>query len=80
MPVAGRPRFQNRLGLHLSLFAVTLVTATLAGADHYAGFLSEFSRQTVVFDLSLLLNGLWYSGTFLGILAAHEAGHYLYCR
>ncbi len=31
-------------------------------------------------DLSLVLNGLWYSGTILAILTAHEMGHYLYCR
>ena len=31
-------------------------------------------------DRSLILGGLWYSGTFLAILGAHEAGHYLYCR
>ena len=31
-------------------------------------------------DWHLLLGGLWYSGTFLAILGAHEAGHYLYCR
>ena len=30
--------------------------------------------------MSLVLGGLWYSGTFLAILGAHEAGHYLYCR
>jgi membrane-associated protease RseP (regulator of RpoE activity) len=28
----------------------------------------------------LLLHGFWYSGTLLGILGAHEMGHYLLCR
>ena len=31
-------------------------------------------------DWHLLLNGLWYSGTLLGILGAHEMGHYVCCR
>jgi membrane-associated protease RseP (regulator of RpoE activity) len=75
-----RPRFQNRVWLHATLFVVTVITATLAGAEHYAGFASEFGRREVVLDRTLILNGLWYSGTFLGILLAHEMGHYLYCR
>ena len=39
---------------------------------------SAGGRSTI--DRSLFLGGLWYSGTFLAILGAHEAGHYLYCR
>ena len=78
MPERARPR--NRLALHIGLFILTLITATLAGADSYASFISEFGRRTVTLDRSLILGGLWYSGTFLAILGAHEAGHYLYCR
>ena len=38
-----RPRkFQSRLWLHALLFLLTLVTTTLAGAEHYASFISEF--------------------------------------
>ena len=74
------PRFQNRLWLHLLLLGVTVVTATLAGADHYASFISEFGRQPIALSWSLVFNGFWYSGTFLGILLAHELGHYLFCR
>jgi membrane-associated protease RseP (regulator of RpoE activity) len=74
------PRFQNRLWLHLLLFAVTLATATIAGAFHYVSFISEFGRQRVELTESLLVSGFWYSGTFLGILLAHELGHYLFCR
>jgi membrane-associated protease RseP (regulator of RpoE activity) len=80
LPVPERARPRNRLGLHIGLFILTLITATLAGADSYASFVSEFGRRTVTIDRSLLLGGLWYSGTFLAILGAHEAGHYLYCR
>jgi membrane-associated protease RseP (regulator of RpoE activity) len=77
---AGRRRFQNRVGLHVALFALTFLTTTLAGAQHYWGYLSELLRRTPPVEPSLLLNGLWYSGTILGILGAHELGHYLYCR
>ena len=80
LPVPERARPRNRLALHIGLFILTLITATLAGAESYASFVSEFGRRTVVLDSSLILGGLWYSGTFLAILGAHEAGHYLYCR
>jgi membrane-associated protease RseP (regulator of RpoE activity) len=80
LPVPERARPRNRLALHIGLFFLTLITATLAGAESYASFISEFGRRTVTLDRSLILGGLWYSGTFLAILGAHEAGHYLYCR
>ena len=80
LPVPDRARPRNRLTLHIGLFVLTLITATLAGAESYASFISEFGRRTVTIDRGLILGGLWYSGTFLAILGAHEAGHYLYCR
>ena len=48
--------------------------------SHYAAFLSDFGRQPVTFEWALLTQGLWYSLTIVGILGAHEMGHYLACR
>jgi membrane-associated protease RseP (regulator of RpoE activity) len=76
----GRPRFQNRLGRHITLFVLTLLSTTLVGAVHYYYFLAEFDTRPVALEWSLLANGLWYSLTVLGILGAHEMGHYLFCR
>ena len=73
-------RFQHVLWKHVLLFLLTLTTTTLVGANHYAAFLSEFSPKHIPFDGHLLLSGLWYSLTILGILGAHEMGHYLACR
>lgn len=73
-------KFQSRLWLHLLLFLVTLVTTTAVGALHYHSFASEFSRVEIPLRWSLLVSGLWYSLTLLGILGAHEMGHYLLCR
>jgi hypothetical protein len=78
-PVPAR-RFQHAVWKHVLLFLLTLATTTLAGADHYYAFLSEFRRKEVPLDWSLLVSGLWYSLTILGILGAHEMGHYVACR
>jgi membrane-associated protease RseP (regulator of RpoE activity) len=76
-----RPRkFQSRLWLHILLLGLTIVSTTVAGALHYASFISEFSQRSVTLSWGLLFEGFWYSGTLLGILGAHEMGHYLLCR
>jgi membrane-associated protease RseP (regulator of RpoE activity) len=76
-----RPRkFQSRLWLHLLLLLLTIGSTTVAGAFHYASFVSEFSSRPVTLSWGFLLQGFWYSGTLLGILGAHEMGHYLLCR
>jgi membrane-associated protease RseP (regulator of RpoE activity) len=76
-----RPKFQNRTWLHLLLFLLTVVSTTLVGALHYAGFLLDFqNRELPMTFAELVPHGFWYSGTILGILGAHELGHYLACR
>lgn len=74
-------KFQDRKWLHLLLLILTAVSTTLAGADHYLGFMSDYGRPAAAVDWApLLFHGLWYSGTILLILGAHELGHYLACR
>jgi membrane-associated protease RseP (regulator of RpoE activity) len=76
-----RPRkFQSRLWLHALLLLLTIGTTTTAGALHYASFISEFETRPIAWHWGLLLQGFWYSGTLIGILGAHEMGHYLLCR
>jgi membrane-associated protease RseP (regulator of RpoE activity) len=58
----------------------TVVMTTIVGAEHYAAFISAFGQRSVPENLSLLLRGLWYSGTVIAILGAHEMGHYVMCR
>jgi membrane-associated protease RseP (regulator of RpoE activity) len=76
----GRPKFEDRVGLHILLFILTLAVTTVVGADHYFAFRTEFGRREVPIEWSLLQNGLWYSVTLLFILGAHEMGHYAFCR
>ncbi len=75
-----RRKFQSRVRLHLLLFLLTLVTTTFFGTGHYVAFLEDFNRNPVQPHWGLLVAGLWYSGTILAILGAHEMGHYLLCR
>ncbi|MGB7219631.1 MAG: site-2 protease family protein [Vicinamibacterales bacterium] len=76
-----RPKFQDRVWLHAVLFVLTIATTTLVGAEHYAGFQSDFLPITVQMPLrALLVRGLWYSVTILTILGCHELGHYFACR
>ncbi len=78
-----------RLWLHLLLLILTLLTTTVVGAQLAYNF--ERSRPSftaadvdALFGLLRrpgdLLSGLPYSLTLLGILLAHELGHYLACR
>ena len=71
-------RFQDRTWLHALLFLATLLTTTLMGALHYAGFSTDFLDDVPI--AVSLVQGFWYSVPILAILGAHEMGHYVMCR
>ena len=76
-----RPSRPKRPWRQILLFALTVLSTTLVGANHFASFYMDFGNQPL--DLSgvgLVLNGLWYSASILAILGAHEFGHYYACR
>jgi len=76
-----RPKFQDRVWLHILLFVLTIATTTLVGASQYASFLTDFLDRGLPMPVrSLILRGFWYSGTILAILGCHELGHYFACR
>ena len=77
---APRRKFRHRWWVHIVLFLATLLVTTAVGALHYHSFISEFGRRQVPLTWGLMVDGLWYSLTLLGILGAHEFGHYYYCR
>ena len=77
-----RPKFQDRVWLHVLLFALTIASTTVVGAEHYAGFIDDF-RHSASLPMpfgALLVRGLYYSITILAILGCHELGHYFACR
>ena len=85
------PPPHGRLGVQLLLFALTVVTTTMVGAENYAFFTIDYAQlaslikaddgalRDLIWQRWSLLGGLWYSLTILGILGCHEMGHYLYC-
>jgi membrane-associated protease RseP (regulator of RpoE activity) len=73
-------RFQHRWRTHILLFLATVVTTTMVGAEHYLSFTAQFGTREVILSWDLIWPGLAYSAAVLGILGAHEMGHYLACR
>ena len=73
-------RFQHRWWRHILLFLLTVATTTDVGVSYYLSFLSELGTRAVRVDWSVIRHGLVYSSAVLGILGAHEMGHYLACR
>ena len=84
-PLAGvAPR--ERYWLHILLFALTLFSTTMVGAamqmDFDRNVAFDLERSLDIYGLAwshpgLLWRGLPFSMTLMGILLAHESGHYL---
>ena len=84
------PAWASSLPFHLLLLALTVLTTLTVGAQ----VALNYSRHVPAFNLELsdsLLRSIWqhpstlalglpFSCTLLGILLAHEMGHYLTCR
>lgn len=69
---------KKRLLIQLLLFVLTVISTTLAGAEwRYGG---SFLYAPVTMGWKEFLGGFAYSIPFLGILTAHEFGHYLTAR
>lgn len=66
---------RERWWIHGILFALTLLTTTIAGAT-FAGIPAAWHLPS----LSAIRIGMWFSLPLCAILAAHESGHYLMSR
>lgn len=63
------------------LLLLTVLSTALVGSEYYYSFLSAFgTAPPVSVDWFLFSKGLIFSSAVLGILGAHEMGHYFACR
>ncbi len=84
------PAWTSSFPFHLALLGATVLTTLIVGAqmaENYAAHRPAFDLdlswsllRSLAKHPSLLLRGLPFSGTLLGILLAHELGHYLTAR
>jgi hypothetical protein len=80
---------KRKYWLHALLFLLTVLTTLIVGARLEQNFLSNkpmFGADEYFFPIrwiwaqpSRLLDGIPFSATLLGILMAHEMGHFIYC-
>jgi membrane-associated protease RseP (regulator of RpoE activity) len=85
-----RARWYNSLPFHLALLLLTVLTTLIAGthiAINYTQNLPAFDWDVSLAYFrelwrhpGLLVSGVPFSFTLLGILLAHELGHYFTCR
>ena len=62
------------------MFVLTIGTTWSAGVLYYLSFKSGLGTEAVAIDAITLAHGVIYSAAVLGILGAHEMGHYIACR
>jgi membrane-associated protease RseP (regulator of RpoE activity) len=84
------PAWISSLPFHLLLFALTVLTTLTVGVEIEANYVAQRPAFNLDFSFTLfqslwrhpgrLAPGVPFSCTLLGILLAHELGHYLTCR
>ena len=83
VPVPPRPKYWLHGLLLVSTVFTTLVVGTQLAAAYHAENSFDPSLNfflTIFFHPSILLAGVPFSFTLLGILLAHEMGHYIACK
>lgn len=76
---------RKKIWLNLLLFLLTLGTTLFVGILNYLAFEEmDLGRSGLIGNLlshpEVILKGLYFAGTIMAILLAHESGHYLACR
>ena len=80
-PPPPRPKFQHRYRTHIVLFVLTFVAMTFPFFPIAVWLVITGETSALdYFSWDTMGSRLWYAVPMLGILGAHEFGHYFYCR
>ena len=74
------PRLTSRIWVNIILFIVTFLSMMLMGVDIPSGTLAGSDASPVAVLLQYIWTGWPFALSMMGILFAHEMGHYLMCR
>ena len=74
------PKLTSRLYINIILFVLTILSVMLMGVDVPPEVLAANERSSILFLFQHILSGWPFALSMLGILFAHEMGHYLMCR
>jgi membrane-associated protease RseP (regulator of RpoE activity) len=74
------PRLSSNWIINLILFVITFFSMMLMGADVPAGAVSSNQSSIILLLFQYIFTGWPFALSMMGILFAHEMGHYLMCR
>jgi len=80
VPSPVTPRASYRVLVNIILFVLTVISVMLTGIDVPPGAIPPDSPFSLPFLLRYLWTGWPFALSMLGILLAHEMGHYIACR
>jgi membrane-associated protease RseP (regulator of RpoE activity) len=80
VPSPAVPKLSSGWILNLVLFVITFFSMMLMGVDAPSEVVSGSESSIILFLLQHILTGWPFALSMMGILFAHEMGHYLMCR
>lgn len=74
------PKFSARLSVNIILFILTIISVMLTGMDVPSNAIPTDGSMSLTLILRYLWTGWPFALSMMGILFAHEMGHYIACR
>jgi membrane-associated protease RseP (regulator of RpoE activity) len=74
------PKLSSRITINIVLFILTILSVMLTGADVPADAMPADGSGSILLFFRYILSGWPFALSMVGILFAHEMGHYLACR
>jgi membrane-associated protease RseP (regulator of RpoE activity) len=74
------PKIGSRIYINIILFVLTVLSVMLMGVDIPAAAISPDGTASISYLFLHILSGWPFALSMMGILFAHEMGHYIMCR